>query len=428
MAEALGTGNVDHRIRQLDFADAAVAEPFQMPAADIEKAAVVLLVGCNIRHEMPLLHQRLLKASKRGARIFAINPVDFEFAFKLAGKRIVAPSKLPGALRPLRRRQARIAVQLDVDGDEISNLVAEAIKAAGGNAVIVLGELAESHAAASHLHARRARAGAGHRRRDSTASRRAPTPSAWPRSACCRRGRASTPAAMLAEPLSTYLLFGIEPQYDFAQAAAGCQVACRRQGRGLRCIRVRRVEESRRRHPADRPAARDRSHADQSRRHRADQRRRRQVAGRGALGLARPARADRDSGTARLRLHRHRRIAGEGQAGRHDFRRRHWRQGRRRRPGWSESPPRRSIGPMPCCVARRRSMRIRLRSAPAPSCTPRTRKSHGLVEGAIAKISDGTGTAAIAGGDFAARARAGRSGSNPAMKPPRRCRPAPLWS
>ena len=58
----------------------------------------MLLVGCNIRHEMPLLHQRLLKAGKRGAKVFAINPVDFEFTFELAGKRIVAPSKLPGAL------------------------------------------------------------------------------------------------------------------------------------------------------------------------------------------------------------------------------------------------------------------------------------------------------------------------------------------
>ena len=91
IARGLGTESIDHRLKQLDFADDAAAEAFAMPVAELESAAVVLLVGCNIRHELPLVHQRLLKASKRGAKIFAINPVDFDVTFNLAGRRTVAP-------------------------------------------------------------------------------------------------------------------------------------------------------------------------------------------------------------------------------------------------------------------------------------------------------------------------------------------------
>ncbi|MBP8081252.1 MAG: NADH-quinone oxidoreductase subunit G [Arenimonas sp.] len=219
MADALGTGNVDHRLRQIDFADAAVAEPFAMASADIEKAAVVLLVGCNVRHELPLLHQRLLKASKRGARIFAINPVDFEFAFKLAGKRIVAPSRMSGALAAIAQAAgASLPSLLDVDGDADSQSVAEAIKAAGANAVILLGEMAEGHAASSHLHAA-ARALA-----TATGARINRIPQGANAVGLAAlgllpRGQGKHAGAMLAEPLRTYLLFGIEPQYDFAEAA-----------------------------------------------------------------------------------------------------------------------------------------------------------------------------------------------------------------
>jgi NADH-quinone oxidoreductase subunit G len=195
MAKALGAGNIDHRLKQLDFADAAVAEPFQMTVAEIEKAAVVLLVGSNIRHEIPLLHQRLHKASKRGAKIFAINPVDFEFSFELAGKAIVAPSKLASAL-----------------SDEA---ITSALKAANGNAVIVLGELAENHAQASQIHAA-ARALA-----QTTGARINRIPQGanalgLARHGVLPQGQGRHAAAMLDGSLKTVVLFGVEPQYDFA--------------------------------------------------------------------------------------------------------------------------------------------------------------------------------------------------------------------
>ncbi len=217
MAASLGTGNIDHRIRQLDFADAAVAEPFAMSAAEMEKAALVLLVGCNIRHEVPLLHQRLLKASKHGTKIFSINPVDFDFAFPLAGSRTVMPSRMPDALAAIASAAgSSLDAALQTDADESSRRMAEAFSAAAGNAVIVLGEMAENHAQASHIRscARALAKATGARLNRIPQGANAVGLAAH---GVFPNGQGKHAGAMLDEPLQTYLLFGVEPQYDFAE-------------------------------------------------------------------------------------------------------------------------------------------------------------------------------------------------------------------
>src|SRR3546814_348436 len=106
LAEALGTGNLDHRIAQHDLSDGASAEAFGMPVAGIENADVILIVGSQLRFEVPLLHQRVRKAWKRGAKVHVVNPVDFDFAFDIAGKQIVAPSRIADALGSAELAQA----------------------------------------------------------------------------------------------------------------------------------------------------------------------------------------------------------------------------------------------------------------------------------------------------------------------------------
>jgi NADH-quinone oxidoreductase subunit G len=203
LAGALGTPHLDHRLRQLDASDDARAEAFAMPVAEMEKAAAVLLVGCNIRHELPLVHQRLFKAGKRGARIFAVDAVDFDASFAWAGKRLVAPSRLAEELQSLAG-----------GGD-----VADALRAANGNAVIVLGELAENspHAAAIRTAARALA--------DATGARLNRIPQGANAVGLARHGvlpgAGGRPAAqMLAGGLDACVLYGIEPQYDFADAPA----------------------------------------------------------------------------------------------------------------------------------------------------------------------------------------------------------------
>jgi len=215
--KGLGTAHIDHRLRQLDFADAAVAEPFAMPVADIEKAAAVLLVGTNIRHEVPLLHQRLNKAGKRGTKVFAINPVDFDFTFNLAGKRIVLPSQMPAALAGVAKAAgASLPSGLAGDQDEGAAAFADALKKADGNAVIVLGELAENHAQASHL---RAAARALAQATGAKLNRIAQGANAvgLARHGVLPGGQGKDAQAMLDGSLAAIILYGIEPQYDFAQ-------------------------------------------------------------------------------------------------------------------------------------------------------------------------------------------------------------------
>ncbi len=195
LASGLGTGNIDHRIQNRDFSDAATAEVFGLSLAEIEAADTIVVLGSNIRHELPLLHARLRKAqTTRNAKIHAINPVDFDFAFKLAGKQIVAPSKFVDALGNAELRQA-----------------------VTGNAVLIVGGIAENHPQAAAIRA------AARDFAAATGAKLCRIPQGANAVGLSRAG--VLPAgkdvnAMLAQPRKAYALYGIEPGLDFADTAA----------------------------------------------------------------------------------------------------------------------------------------------------------------------------------------------------------------
>ncbi|MFC3715715.1 NADH-quinone oxidoreductase subunit NuoG [Luteimonas soli] len=196
LADALGTGNLDHRIAQHDLSDGASAEAFGMPVAEIENADVILIVGSQLRFEVPLLHQRVRKAWKRGAKVHVVNPVDFDFAFDIAGKQIVAPSRIADALG--------------------SAELAEAFNGATRAAVIV-GAVAENGIHASAIR----KAAAGFASANNAALCR--IPQGANALGLARHGvlPASRDAnAMLAQPRGAYVIYGLEPGLDFADQAA----------------------------------------------------------------------------------------------------------------------------------------------------------------------------------------------------------------
>ena len=205
LASGLGCGNLDHRIRHSDFNDAPVAEAFAMPVAELEYATAIVLVGCNPRTEMPLLAQRIRKAARRGAKVYAINPVDFDLALPLAGKRIVRPSQLAATLQAI------------ADGDDDLADALENIP----SATIILGEIAETHPQASRIRAvARALAAA-------TGARLNRLPQGANAIGLVRMGvlpgmrdhAGRDASAMLADPRAAYLIYGIEPGLDFAAAS-----------------------------------------------------------------------------------------------------------------------------------------------------------------------------------------------------------------
>jgi NADH-quinone oxidoreductase subunit G len=96
LAEGLGSANIDHRLRQRDFRDQASDAPapsLGLPIADIDKLDALLVVGANLRHEVPILAHRVRKASLRGARISFINPARFDYFFSVAHSVLSPPAQ-----------------------------------------------------------------------------------------------------------------------------------------------------------------------------------------------------------------------------------------------------------------------------------------------------------------------------------------------
>ena len=192
LADALGTGNLDHRIGQLDLSDGAQAEAFAMPVAELEQADAIVVVGSNLRFEVPLLHQRLRKAARRGAKIHVVNPVDFDFTFAIASKRIVPPSQLASAL-----------AQVDV-GD-------------ASNVAVIVGAVAENGVHAASI--RKAAAGFA----AAKGAKLCRIPQGANALGLSRHGvlpSARDAQSMLRDARSAYVVYGLEPGLDFADQHA----------------------------------------------------------------------------------------------------------------------------------------------------------------------------------------------------------------
>jgi NADH-quinone oxidoreductase subunit G len=225
LARGLGSAHLDHRLRQLDFADNAAAAVAGLPVAELAQVKAALLVGSNLRHEVPLLNHRLHQATKKGAKVYAVNPAAFDFNYHLAGEAIVAPQALVDALLGLARAAADA-------GAAAPALLAEAIQAAGadegdreaiaalkaGKAAVILGEAAATHPQASWLRA------AARFVAEATGAAFVEVPVGANAVGLAQVGvlpgnGGLDARAMLAQPRKGYVLYGVEPPHDFADGA-----------------------------------------------------------------------------------------------------------------------------------------------------------------------------------------------------------------
>lgn len=101
IARGLGSHNIDHRLRRRDFRDQAADPLFPnlgMRIADIDNLSALLVVGANLRREVPILAHRVRKAARRGAQVAMLNPGLFAYQFPLAAY-LTAPARtLPAEL------------------------------------------------------------------------------------------------------------------------------------------------------------------------------------------------------------------------------------------------------------------------------------------------------------------------------------------
>ncbi|MEO6564960.1 MAG: NADH-quinone oxidoreductase subunit NuoG, partial [Casimicrobiaceae bacterium] len=233
LTRGIGSSSVDFRTRQSDFsADASyTGTPWLgMKIAEVAQLDRVLVIGSSLRKDHPLLANRLRQAAKKKLQVSLITSVDDDLLMRVANRIIVAPSKLAETLAQLTGAGAKGAASPDgvatADGSDAAARMAESL-ASGTNVGIFLGNLAQHHPAASHLHALAqqlagmlgARLGFLGEAANSVGGYIA---GATPASAGAPPDTARAPGAghglnalqMMAEPRKAYLLLGVEPELD----------------------------------------------------------------------------------------------------------------------------------------------------------------------------------------------------------------------
>ncbi len=238
LLRTVGSGNIDHRLRQLDFRDqdSLPAYPSLGQAiSDLESIDCAMLIGSNIRKDQPLLAHRLRKASRKGAAILAVNPIDYDFTFPLAAKCIAmdmtqellavasALLELTGESAPPALVKAIVAAQ---PGD-VHRQMARTLKEVP-QATVLLGNGAMAHPAKAELRAIASLIAKLAEARIGMIGEGGNTAGAWLAGSVPHREAGAKPAAvsgmdwrsMFESRLKGYLLLGIEPELDCIDSAA----------------------------------------------------------------------------------------------------------------------------------------------------------------------------------------------------------------
>ena len=224
IARGLGSGNVDHRLRDGDFRDEAQAPIFPSLGMDLEaleSADAVLLVGANPRKEHPIINHRLRKAENAGARIMAINAMDYDLNYRLYATVLVGPAEFAGSLGRVTGAGSAS------DGEQTIRAVLEGAE----NAVILLGP-----AVAGHHDGAAMRAAAGELAKATNAtlgqlSLGANAAGAWLAGAVPHRGAGNkSPSSsgrnagdMLASGCKVFVTLGVEPELDSQDGSSASQ-------------------------------------------------------------------------------------------------------------------------------------------------------------------------------------------------------------
>jgi NADH-quinone oxidoreductase subunit G len=164
LARGMGSHNVDTRLRQQDFADQEqdpVYPGLGIALRDVETLDSLLLVGCHVREEAPLVAHRVRKAALRGARVNFLATAAQEYYFPV-GRQVVVPAtelaiELAGLLQAAVARTGQPApapVAALVGKGKASDAQREIVDALGsGRGAIILGAVAMRHTRYADLRA-----------------------------------------------------------------------------------------------------------------------------------------------------------------------------------------------------------------------------------------------------------------------------------
>jgi NADH-quinone oxidoreductase subunit G len=239
VARGIGINNIDHRLRQVDFSDqnnAPLCPTLGQTVASLENVDAALVIGGNPRKDQPIIGHRLRKAAMAGAKVSFINPVDYEFLFDVHAASVEAPSNMVPALAavascfPDAGSGAADAVKEAISSaspDETQRSIAQALKD-GDVVTILLGNAAMAHPQYSTLKALAGIIASASGATLGVLTEAGNSVGGWLAGVLPHRGPAGQAVstagldaqAMISEPRKGYLLLGVEPEYDCADAAA----------------------------------------------------------------------------------------------------------------------------------------------------------------------------------------------------------------
>jgi NADH-quinone oxidoreductase subunit G len=231
VARGLGLKNIDHRLRQSDFSDQD-----RMPLypglggaiADLESARAVLVIGSQLRKEQPLINHRVRKAAMRGADVMFVNPLHGDFNFQVTQELVQPADKLIRGLIGIAQALSKAGASTKgtklpaMEPDPEQTAIASKLKSAAASAVILLGNLAQTHPRWATVHALARTIAELSGARIGYLPEAGNSAGAWLAGVLPHREAAgrkcSAPGldaqAMWAAKLRGYLLLGLEPELD----------------------------------------------------------------------------------------------------------------------------------------------------------------------------------------------------------------------
>jgi len=231
LVRALGSDNVDFRLRQTDdsFDQALSGTPWLgMPIAELNTLDRVLVVGAFLRKDHPLFTQRLRQAARNGAHVHLIDTAADDPWLPVAQRMTVAPSALPDAVAQVLVAWAKIQSQpvpqalAAVQPSPAATEIAQSL-ASGERVAVLLGSTAVALNQASVLAANAAALAQALGARFGFLTEGGNTVGGYLAQAVPQQGGLNA-RRMLAEPLKAYFVLHAEPLLDADNGAQAVRV------------------------------------------------------------------------------------------------------------------------------------------------------------------------------------------------------------
>ncbi len=153
LVRALGSANIDHRLRHAEFAAPQGVRWLGTSIASLSELQRALVVGSNLRKEHPLFALRVRAATRKGAQVSVIHDADDDWAMTIAHKAIVPAASWAQALAGVAAAVAAekgVAAPVSAQADAAAVAIAKSLLS-GERKSILLGNAAAHHAKASSL-------------------------------------------------------------------------------------------------------------------------------------------------------------------------------------------------------------------------------------------------------------------------------------